>query len=56
MDVKGFRETGSLQLSQFACHIPEKGAAVAQRLRCRATYRKVAGSIPVGVVAIFPLT
>ena len=30
-----------------------KGTAVAQRLRCCATNRKVAGSIPAGVVRIF---
>ena len=29
------------------------GAAVAQWLRCRATYRKVAGSIPHGDIGIF---
>jgi len=29
------------------------GAAVAQRLRCCATNRKVAGSIPAGVIGIF---
>ena len=30
-----------------------KGAAVAQWLRCCATNRKVAGSIPDGVIGIF---
>ena len=29
------------------------GTAVAQRLKCRATNRKVAGSIPDGVIVIF---
>jgi len=29
------------------------GTAVAQWLRCCATYRKVAGSIPAGVIGIF---
>ena len=31
----------------------EEGAAVAQWLRCCATNRKVAGSIPDGVIGIF---
>ena len=30
-----------------------RGTAVAQRLRCCATNRKVAGSIPAGVIGIF---
>ena len=33
--------------------IKEVGTAAAQRLRCRATNRKVAGSIPAGVIGIF---
>jgi len=32
------------------------GTAVAQWLRCCATIRKVAGSIPAGVIGIFSLT
>ena len=31
----------------------QEGTAVAQRLRCCATNRKVAGSIPDGVIEIF---
>jgi len=31
----------------------DKGTAVAQWLRCCATNRKVAGSIPAGVIGIF---
>ena len=34
-------------------HIYIKGTAVAQWLRCCATNRKVAGSIPDGVIGIF---
>jgi len=33
----------------------KRGTAVAQRLRCCATNRKVAGSIPAGVIGIFHL-
>ena len=32
---------------------PDVGTAVAERLRCCATNRKVAGSIPDGVIGIF---
>ena len=35
------------------CPIPNMGTAVAQWLRCCATNRKVAGSIPVDVIGIF---
>ena len=34
-------------------HIVELGTTVAQCLRCCTTNRKVAGSIPVGVIVIF---
>ena len=34
-------------------HINDRGTAVAQWLRCCATNRKVAGSIPDGVIGIF---
>jgi len=37
----------------FYYHIGRLGTAVAQWLRCYATNRKVAGSIPVGVIGIF---
>ena len=37
----------------FCYHIFEKGTAVAQWLRCCATNRKVAGSIPAGVSGFF---
>ena len=33
--------------------VQQEGAAVAQWLRCCATIRKVAGSIPDGVIGIF---
>jgi len=35
------------------CNKTPRGTAVAQWLRCCATNRKVAGSIPVGVIGIF---
>ena len=37
----------------FLCSVPPTGTAVAQWLRYFATNRKVAGSIPVGVIGIF---
>ena len=37
----------------FGGTTPPKGTAVAQRLRCCATNRKVAGSIPAGVSGFF---
>jgi len=37
----------------LSVYIHMKGTAVAQWLRCCATNRKVAGSIPVGVIGIF---
>ena len=37
----------------FLVHILLRGTAVAQWLRCCATNRKVAGSIPVGFIGIF---
>ena len=56
--------THSLQLSlyymvlqqgtgDFQFALPKSGTAVAQWLRCCATNRKVAGSIPAGVIGIF---
>jgi len=42
-----------LSLLGFWCLIYAQGTAVAQRLRCCATNRKVAGSIPAGVSGIF---
>ena len=40
-------------MSFYNLYFSEQGTAVAQWLRCRATNRKVAGSIPDGVIGIF---
>jgi len=64
-----FCTASPLLISCLPCHSPEanmysllshclktafpKGTVVAQWLRCCATNRKVAGSIPVGVIGIF---
>ena len=50
-----------LHVSAVSCHLPgvcdqypaKLGTVVAQWLRCCATNRKVAGSIPAGVIGIF---
>ena len=42
------------KLHRYLCLLPERaGTAVAQWLRCCATNRKVASSIPAGVIGIF---
>ena len=41
------------ELLNYIAYIQNKGTAVAQWLRCCATNRKVAGSIPDGVIRIF---
>ena len=42
-----------LQYNRISESTDREGIAVAQRLRCCATNRKVAGSIPFGVIGIF---
>ena len=37
----------------YVMYVRNEGTAVAQWLRCCATNRKVAGSIPAGVIGIF---
>ena len=49
--VKCKNEGRSLQICYSKCVI--MGTAVAQRLRCSATNRKVADSIPAGVIGFF---
>ena len=47
-------QTESLLNVQFSLHIfINKGTAVAQWLRRYATNRKIAGSLPAGVIGIF---
>jgi len=43
----------NIYLLQLGCYPVAVGTAVAQWLRCCATNRKVAGSIPAGVIGIF---
>ena len=50
------RLLGKLKLRQndnIKIDVKQMGTAVAQWLRCCATNRKVAGSIPAGVIGIF---
>jgi len=44
---------GEVHYQIIVCYLLNKGTAVAQWLRCCATNRKVAGSIPAGVIGIF---
>jgi hypothetical protein len=46
-------EGSLLQYDLFSFIVLDTGTAVAQWLRCCATNRKVAGSIPDGVIGIF---
>ena len=52
----GSRRGGIFTRTDTVQHLKTLGTAVAQWLRCCVTNRKVAGSIPNGVIGIFSLT
>ena len=53
IDIKSFRWPWHTGRSLTESTVPDAGTAVAQLLRCCATNRKVAGSIPAGVSGFF---